>query len=513
MSEKVISYDLGTGGIKASLFNRDGETLHSVFIPYPTAYPQPGRQEQAPDDWWQAIIHSTRLLSEKTKCDKNDIVALAISGHSLGVVPIGKDGNLLLTSTPIWSDRRATEETEIFFSRTDYKEWYETTGNGFPPECYSIFKIMWYKKHFPERYAATDKVIGTKDYCNYRFTGRLCTDYSYASGSGVFDLETWDYKQEYIQASGIRPDLFPEILDSDAVIGTITPEASLETGLPTHVKVICGGVDNSCMALGSKGIKPSRIYTSLGSSAWIALISEKPVLDFDKKPYVFAHVIKGMFASATCIFSAGSSLQWVRNTLCPDLLSIEEQGGENVYTAMNKLAEASAPGSNGLLFNPSLAGGSSIEPSPDMTGAFTGLRLGNTRADLIRATMEGIALNLRIALDLFRKYHIEFTDMLFVGGGTKSNFWMQLFADIYELEIEKTNIGQEAASLGAAALALKGTDLWNSYDRIDSLHQTQHRFLPDPRHQAIYRQALSNFKALADHIASLNSINKQMNEQ
>ena len=297
------------------------------------------------------------------------------------------------------------------------------------------------------------------------------------------------------------------------MIGTITPEASLETGLPTHVKVICGGVDNSCMALGSKGIKPSRIYTSLGSSAWIALISEKPVLDFDKKPYVFAHVIKGMYASATCIFSAGSSLQWVRDTLCPDLLAIEEQGGENAYTAMNKLAKASAPGSNGLLFNPSLAGGSSIEPSPDMTGAFTGLRLGNTRADLIRATMEGIALNLRIALDLFRKYHTEFTDMLFVGGGTKSNFWMQLFADIYELEIEKTNIGQEAASLGAAALALKGTGLWNSYDRIDSLHQTQHRFLPDPRHQAIYRQALSNFKALADHIASLNSINKQMNEQ
>lgn len=291
-----------------------------------------------------------------------------------------------------------------------------------PPECYSVFKIMWYKKHFPEQYEVTDKIIGTKDYCNYRFTGRLCTDYSYASGSGVFDLKTWNYKEEYVQASGIRPDIFPEILDSDAIVGTITPEASLETGLPEHVRVICGGVDNSCMALGSKGIKPSRIYTSLGSSAWIALVSKNPVLDFDKKPYVFAHVIKGMYASATCIFSAGSSLQWVRNTICPDLLSAEEQGGEDAYIAMNKLAETSAPGANGLLFNPSLAGGSSIEPSPDMTGAFTGLRLGNTRADLIRATMEGIALNLRIALDLFRKYHASFSEMLFVGGGTKVIF-------------------------------------------------------------------------------------------
>ena len=130
------------------------------------------------------------------------------------------------------------------------------------------------------------------------------------------------------------------------MVGTITPEASLETGLPTHVKVICGGVDNSCMALGSKGIKPSRIYTSLGSSAWIALVSERPVLDFGKKPYVFAHVVKGMYTSATCIFSAGSSLQWVRNIVCPDLLAIEEQGGDNAYIGMNKLAETSTPGAN-----------------------------------------------------------------------------------------------------------------------------------------------------------------------
>ena len=176
MNEKVISYDLGTGGIKASLFNRNGEALHSVFIPYPTVYPQPGWQEQAPEDWWQAIIRSTRHLLDKTKIDKNKITALAISGHSLGVVPIGKDGSLLQVATPIWSDRRASSEAETFFNRIDYKEWYETTGNGFPPECYSVFKIMWYKKHFPEQYEVTDKIIGTKDYCNYRFTGRLCTD-------------------------------------------------------------------------------------------------------------------------------------------------------------------------------------------------------------------------------------------------------------------------------------------------------------------------------------------------
>lgn len=95
---------------------------------------------------------------------------------------------------------------------------------------------------------------------------------------------------------------FPEIIPSDGIVGEITREASEATGLPVGVKVVCGGVDNSCMALGAKGTAEGRMYTSLGSSAWIALVSAHPVLDFTYKPYVFAHVIKGMYASATCIF-------------------------------------------------------------------------------------------------------------------------------------------------------------------------------------------------------------------
>lgn len=508
MNKKVLAYDLGTGGVKSSLFDEEGHVLHSVFVAYPTVYPQADWQEQAPEDWWQAVVQATRQLLCTPGTDKNDIVALALSGHSLGVVPIDKEGQLLRTSTPIWSDKRAVAEAEAFFRKVDYKEWYMTTGNGFPPECYSIFKIMWYKTHDPACYEAAHKVIGTKDYCNFRFTGRLCTDYSYASGSGVFDLHSWNYKEAYIGASGIRPELLPEMLDSEAIIGTLTPEAAAETGLPVQVKVMCGGVDNACMALGAKGICSSRVYTSLGTSAWIALISDQPVLDFEKKPYVFAHVIKGMYTSATCIFSAGSSLQWVRDTLCPDLVEREKEGGEEAYTALNNLAATAPAGANGVLFNPSLAGGSMLEPSASICGAFAGLKLGNSRADLIRATLEGIALNLRIALDLLKVYHPHIHEMLMVGGGTKSDFWMQLFADIYALKTEKTNIGQEAASLGAAALALKGIGIWSNYNRIDALHQTQQKFCPDSCNQDIYETAINRFKELTQAIATLNLSNK-----
>lgn len=503
MDKLVIAYDLGTGGIKASLVTEAGRILGSEFVAYETSYPQVGWQEQAPDDWWCAVVASTRQLLQTTQVDKTSIQALAISGHSLGVVPIGKNGQLLRTSTPIWSDMRAVAEADTFFQRVDYETWYNTTGNGFPPACYSVFKLMWYKQNEPEMFAQIHKVVGTKDYCNYRFTGRLSTDYSYASGTGVFNLKTWDYRDDFIREAGLNRMLFPEIVSSDAIIGTLTPEAALETGLPEHVQVVCGGVDNSCMALGAKGTSDSRMYTSLGSSAWIALISHCPVLDFKRKPYVFAHVIRGMYTSATCIFSAGSSQQWVRYICCQDLVKAEQKGGEKAWDAINRMIATSKPGAQGILFNPSLAGGSMLEPTPSMTGAFCGLKLEHSRADILRATQEGIALNLRIALDLLRQYHPDMQKMLIVGGGAKSSVWMQIFADIYDMPIEKTNIDQEAASLGAAALALKGCGLWADYSAIDQLHLVEKEYQPQTVNRVIYDEALSRFRRLSECISTL----------
>ncbi len=498
----VIAYDLGTGGLKTSLFTTEGEIIASTFKPYATHYPTLNRQEQSPEDWWEAIVLSTKRLT--TQVESSRIVALSISGHSLGVVPIGKNGELLRDKTPIWSDARATAQADTFFTKTDYEEWYTSTGAGFPPACYSIFKIMWYKEHEREMYDQIDKVIGTKDYCNYRFTGRLCTDFSYASGSGAYDLKGWDYRADYIEAAGLNSEIFPEIINSDAIVGTLTPQAALQTGLSQSVAVICGGVDNSCMALGAKGIEESRVYTSLGSSAWIAMVSHQPIVDFKRKPYVFAHVIKGMYASATCIFSAGSSLQWVRNVLCRDLLDAEKSGGEDAYNAISREVATSPIGSNGVLFNPSLAGGSMLEPTPLMQGAFTGLKLSNSRADIVRATMEGIALNLRVALNVFKEYYPSLDQMLMVGGGAKSAVWMDIFASCYAMTIEKSNIDQEAASLGAAALALKGVGLWSDYRQIDNIHKCESKYQPSAEAVEKYDEVLSRFKALSLSIAEGN---------
>lgn len=505
MDDVVIAYDLGTGGIKSSVVGADGRILYSSFVAYQTYYSVEGWQEQAPEDWWNALVQSTHELLDGGSISSESVKAVAISGHSLGVVPISGDGSLLRKRTPIWSDMRAVEEAAAFFQKVDYRSWYEVTGNGFPAACYSLFKIAWYKRHEAEMYARIDKVIGTKDYCNFRLTGRLCTDYSYASGSGAFSLHTWKYQEEYMQMAGVSTHIFPEIISSDDVVGEIIPEVARMLGLPLGVKVVCGGVDNSCMALGAKGIVDGRVYTSLGSSAWVALVSEKPVLDFKYKPYVFAHVIKGMYASATCIFSAGLSQQWVLKTFCKDLIEREKQEkGFSVYEEMNRLIASSVPGANGVLFNPSLAGGSMMEPVPNMSGAFWGLKLEHTRADILRATQEGIAMNLRMALDVLCRYYKGLDRMLIVGGGAKSPGWLQIFADVYQLPVEKTCIDQEAASLGAAALALNGIGLWNGYGMIDSLHKVERVYTPRDEVRHLYESAQRRFEKLVGFIAEMN---------
>ncbi len=500
----VVAYDLGTGGAKASLVSQDGEILKDSFIPYKTYFSGDNFQEQRPDDWWNAIVESTHILLSALAPEQVDnIVSVAISGHSLGVVPIGKDGSLLRELTPIWSDQRAEQEAAEFFEKVDYEQWYMTTGNGFPAPCYSVFKIMWYKRHESEMFERVDKIIGTKDYCNYRFTGVLATDHSYASGSGVYNLKKWSYEPAFIEASGLSADIFPDLLPSDGVVGCITAEVAKLTGLPEGVKVVCGGVDNSCMALGAKGNADGRVYTSLGSSAWIALVANEPVLDFKYKPYVFAHLLPGMYASATCIFSAGSSFQWVRNQLCKDLIEEERQGGENSYAAMDRLAHNSPVGANGVVFNPSLAGGSSIEPTADMSGGFAGLRLQHTREDIIRASQEGVALNLKKALDVFRMYYPDIDKMLIVGGGAKSKVWMQIFADVYNTKIEKTNIDQQAATLGAAALAFNGAGVWSGYQQLDKIHCTEALYSPTEDAVRYAEEVYPRFEKLTNLLAEL----------
>jgi xylulokinase len=499
VSRRIIAYDLGTGGAKASLHGEDGACLRTAFLSFDTRYPAGGWHEQRPEDWWGAVVQATRQLLAGDAAAS--VEGLAISGQSLGVVPVDDAGGLLREHTPIWSDTRAGAQTRAFFSRVDPERWYMTTGNGFPAECYAVFKAMWYRDHEPEMFRRVRWLLGSKDYVNLRLTGRAATDFSYASGSGVYDLRKWSYAEEFIAASQLPRRIFPDILPSTAVVGGLTREAAALLGLRQGLPVVCGGVDNSCMALGAKNVVDGRVYTSLGSSSWIAVSSRDPVLDHARKPYVFTHVVPGLFTSAVSIFAGGSSFRWARDVLLD--LKAAGPGGRDPYQVMNEMAARSPIGANRLLFNPSLAGGSSQEPSPSIRGGFFGLDLRHTRDDLVRAVMEGVALNLGAVLAILRGYVRLDQEMLLVGGGSRSALWRQIFADVYGMRVLKTSVDQDAASLGAAAVAAVGVGLWKELSQVDAVHATEAVHEPRPEAMAAYARLMPVFEKTRAHEAEI----------
>lgn len=494
----IIAYDLGTGGIKASLYHVDGVAAGLVSVEYSTEYPKPGWHEQRPEDWWQAVCQSTAKLLAESHVPAHRIVAAGLSGQSLVAAPLDSGGNLLVDRVPIWSDARAAAEAAEFFRAVPYEEWYLATGNGDPAETYSVMKLMWLRKHHPQIWERTAKVIGCKDYINFKLTGEIATDYSYASGSGVFSLADWNYSDALIAAAHIDKCILPPILDSHAVVGKVTGKAAAECGLAPGTLVACGGVDNACMALGARGVGEGRVYTSLGSSSWIAATSRKPILDVAARPFIFAHIEKGYYTSGVSIFAAGNAYRWAREQLCKDL-SVSSS-----YEAMDACAAAAPAGANGVLFNPTLSGGSSQSAATDLRGSFAGITMSTTRSDLLRAVLEGVAMDLNCyCLDVLRQRTTLEDAMLLCGGGAKSPLWRQIFADIFGMDILKTNVDQDAASLGAAAIAARAAGFWGDYSPIDNLHQIEQRHKPVPENRKRYEQIANVYKAWTQGLAGI----------
>ena len=495
----LLAYDFGTGGIKASLYDEAGVCVADGFDAYPTLYPASGFHEQRPEEWWSATVASTRkLLSSAPAGAAQEIRAIGISGHSLGVVPVDAAGRLLRATVPIWSDSRPDKQPADFFKHVAEEDWYMLTGNGFPPALYSIFKLMWFNEREPEMFRQIHKVLGTKDYINYRLTGVMATDHSYASGCGVYDLSSRAYDDRLMAASGLDKNILPEIVPATCVLGTLTETAAYELGLPRTVQVVAGGVDNACMALGAGAYREGQAYNALGSSAWIAVSSAQPLLDIGKRPYVFDHVVPGQYVSALAIFSAGTSLTWVRDQMCADLVKRAAQEGTNVYKLMDKEAAAAPAGSNGVIFNPTLAGGSSLDKTPALRGAFLNLELRHTRADLLRATMEGVAFGLRNALDALRQLVPVAEPLILVGGGANSALWRQIYADVYHCRVERRSAGQQAAALGAAAVAGVGAGIWTDFGIVDEASAVTDRHAPDAACSVEYERVFARYCQAAE---------------
>jgi xylulokinase len=500
----ILAHDLGTGGNKAVLYSSEGKLISKAFKSYDTYYPYSGWAEHNPQDWWEAVIESTKKLLAATEINKKNIACISLSGHSMGIVPVDKEGKLLRKTVPLWNDSRAIDKAREILKFIGYDYWYEKTGAGFRPENHSIFKLAWFKENEPDMFNSTYKFLPTKGFITLKLTGNFISDYSDASFSGLMDINELKYSEEIFNLSGLPVEKMPVLLKSVDYAGELTKEASELLGIPSGIAVINGGVDNACTAIGAGNIKENRIYNYIGSSSWIAATSAKPIINSKIKIPCYAHSIPNLYLSQVSVFSTGSTLQWYKDIFCDKENLQAEKSDGNVYSMIEKNASYSPVGSNNIIFIPSFRGGATVSPNSYLRGAFLGLELSHNKNDINRAVLEGISFELALALKEYVNLGMKSKDIRITGGGSKSKFWRQMLADVFGIDTILTSIDQEAAAFGAAAIGAVGTGIWKDFSIVDEIVKQVDVSKPDKQNVRVYKEILHKFKYAMDKVGEIN---------
>jgi xylulokinase len=488
MKRYLLAHDLGTSGNKATLFTVEGELVKSVTASYDTRFFNSNWAEQEPEAWWKAVCDSTRALC--SGIDARDIAVIAFSGQMMGCLCVDRQGRPLRPFL-LYCDQRATVEADAILSRIDPGEFYRTTGHR-ASASYSVEKLMWIKAHEPEVYARTHKMLHAKDWLNFRLTGTMATEYSDASGTNLLDLNTLRWSDRLLGITGIDGAKLPDLKASTDVVGELTAEAADALGLLPGIPVAAGAGDGLCAGVGVGSVKPGITYNYLGSSSWIATTTEKPVYDEQMRTFVWAHAVPGYVHPCGTMQTAGGAYAWLKNVVCSLEKAAAGELGMNPYELINAQIEKSPPGANGLVFLPYLLGERTPRWNPDAKGAFLGLTLEHTRADLLRSVMEGITLNLSIILDILRT-RVPIGEIRVIGGGAKGAVWRRIMADVYQAEILKPDYLEEATSMGAAVIGGVGCGAFKGFEAAERFIRITDRVKPDASRAAVYRDAKALF--------------------
>lgn len=460
MGRYILAHDLGTSGNKATLYREDGKLAAGVTVSYRTGYPAPGWAEQDPDDWWRAVCLSSEQLLQQARVTKEEVACVSFSGQMMGCLLTDREGKALRPAI-IWADTRADRQEKKIIDALGQQTVYRITGHRISAS-YSAAKLMWIRDEEPEVYAKAYKMLNAKDYIIRRLTGRFVTDYSDAGGTNLFDIRRKEWSKEICAALGIPVALLPDAHPSADRAGTVTREAAGECGLAEGTPVIIGGGDGSCACVGAGVAEEGNTYCVLGSSSWISTAGREPVFDEEMRTFNWGHLDPQLYTPCGTMQAAGVSLGWYKDVLCAEELRLAREAGESVYALIDQAAQAAAPGSGGLLFLPYLLGERSPRWDHAARGAWIGMDISTTKAELSRAVMEGVGYNLNVILKILDQRQPVHA-LTLIGGGAKGRLWRQILADIWQKPVEVPVYPEEATSLGAAICGGVGVGLFADY--------------------------------------------------
>lgn len=476
-----IGVDLGTSAVKLLLMDGEGRIQNIVSREYPLSFPHPGWSEQNPEDWLRETAAGIRELTEGF--NRSQVAGIGCGGQMHGLVALDKDDKVLRPAI-LWNDGRTARETEWLNTEVGKERLSQYTANiafaGFTAP-----KLLWMQKNEPGLFARIDKIMLPKDYINYMLTGVHSSDYSDASGTLLLDVEHKRWSKEMLAICGVTEAQMPKLYESYEVTGTLKTDMAEKLGLSADVKVCAGAGDNAAAAVGTGTVGDGACNISLGTSGTIFISSGKFGVDPNNALHSFAHA-DGSYHLMGCMLSAASCNKWWMD----DIIGTQD------YASAQKEITDEKLGRSHVFFLPYLMGERSPINDTDARGAFVGLTMDNSRADMTQAVLEGVAFAIRDSLEVARSLGIDVKRSRICGGGAKSPLWRKMIANICKLDLELIE-SEEGPGYGGAMLAAVACGEYASVeDAAAELVKVVGTVAPEPELAAHYEERYQVFRML-----------------
>ncbi len=483
-----IGIDLGTSACKLLLVDENGAVLNTVSKEYPLHFPRPGWSEQAPEDWWEAVLTGVPALL--AGYDAAQVAGIGCGGQMHGLVALDKKDRVIRPAI-LWNDGRTAKEVDHLNETVGRTFLSQHTANiafaGFTAP-----KLLWLRENEPDRFARIHKIMLPKDYINYCLTGVHCTDYSDASGTLLLDVEHKRWSREMLDLCGVTEAQMPRLYESWETVGTLLPEAAQKLGLPAAVKVCAGAGDNAAAAVGTGVVGAGGCNISLGTSGTIFISSDRFGVDLNNALHAFAHADGGWHLMG-CMLSAASCNKW----LCEDILHTTDYTAEQAGITGDKL------GRNHVYFLPYLMGERSPINDVNARGTFIGMTMDTARSDLVQAVLEGVAFAIRDSFEVAKGLGLEIPRSRLCGGGARSPLWREILANVLSIPLDLPQT-EQGPGYGGAMLAMVACGRFPSVRAAaEALVHVASTVEPDPELARRYGERYEKFREIYPGVKTL----------
>lgn len=494
----LLGIDIGTSGTKTVLFDTKGKQVASTLEEYTMDQPKAGWAEQNPEDWWHAVAHTIKEVMSCSGVNPEHVKGIGLSGQMHGLVLLDEKNQAIRPSI-IWCDQRTQKQCDDMTDRVGREKLIDITGNP-AITGFTASKILWVKDNEPDNYQQVKHILLPKDYIRYKLTGVYATEVSDASGMQLLDIEKRDWSDELLELLGIERDLLPKVYESIEVTGGITTDVSKLTGLAEGTSVVGGAGDQAAGAIGNGIIASGHVSATIGTSGVVFAHTDKPLKDPKGRIQTFCHALPGAWHVMGVTQGAGLSLRWYRDNFCTDEQHVAESMACDPYELMTQEAAQAEVGSKGLIYLPYLMGERTPHLDPYAKGIFFGLAPSLTKKEMIRSIMEGVTYSLRDCLTLIHELGIVTDKVRVSGGGSKSELWRQIQADIYNCPVTTIH-ASEGPALGVAILAGVGTGVFSSVEEAcEGLISYGEGTQPNPANHERYMAFYKIYKKLYNQL-------------